>query len=188
VRFAARLLFLIFYAMTYARLGEVGRGISAFAVWTSVTLLTFVSIVVHEAGHAWAVRRVGGTLGKMVAFPFEYSFKKRRLGMAQRGGQHADVGGYVTFKIDRIDPLKRHAIIAVMGPAANVLLTAVAVVVSLTFDESSLTSALLQALAALSLGMAVSNLLPYKGSDGGQIIAALTRRKGLGKPFRDDHT
>jgi len=179
MRFLATATYFVFLLMVYARLNAVGpQGAPALVSMPIVAILSFAAVFVHEMGHAVTVWRLGGVVNKIAVFPFTYDLKTKKLGASPKA-RHADVGGFVSFAIDRIDPLRAHALVAVMGPAANFALTVVAFLGAFLLSADSLEQVILQALAALSAGMAVVNLLPHKGSDGQLIINALRKRREL---------
>jgi Zn-dependent protease len=144
--------------------------------------LLFVATFAHELGHAAAVRWTGGQIKVFMVTPFRLQMKPRRLRLAMAGGR-GDIGGYVTYTLDRIGARRGHAIIAAAGPVANILLACGAMLVAVAVDVSGQTwlvrrryIALAEALAVVSMGMALLNLIPFKGSDGDQILHALSSR------------
>lgn len=128
-------------------------------------LLSFLVVLVHELGHAAAAVRLGGRVSRIVVFPFEYQVQRRRLGMskAMRG---YEVGGYVAYTLDTIMARRKHKLIAAAGPAANMVLAVAAGVASSFAEPKTLPATLTAALAILSMGAALANLVPFKGSDG----------------------
>jgi Zn-dependent protease len=135
-------------------------------------LLSFVVVLVHELGHAAAAVRLGGRVSRIVVFPFEYRVQRRRFGINKAMRGH-EIGGYVTYTLDTIMARRKHKLIAAAGPAANILLAVVAGAVSSVAEQKTLLGSLTMALAILSFGVALANLVPFKGSDG----SALFRRR-----------
>jgi len=76
-----------------------------------------------------------------------------------------EVGGYVTYAINRVGARRKHMIVAVAGPAASML------------GSQSPVGAFCTGLALLSGGAGVANLLPFEGSDGAQILRHLRRTR-----------
>lgn len=127
----------------------------------------FVAVLIHELAHAVAANAVGGRVGRIVAFPLEFVVSTRKLRFTRHWGR-TDLGGYVTYTLDRIEAAKRHAVVAGAGPAANIvtgLLVGGKVVAPPTGDMPP-GAALGAAFAVLSVGMGLANLLPFEGSDG----------------------
>src|SRR4051794_6512855 len=171
-------------------------------IWLIASLLGFVAVLVHELGHALAVRLMRGRMETIMVFPFQYWVRARRFGMAVPLGR-GDTGGYVIYSLDRHQTEGGRAFVAAAGPVANFALALAALAATpwipswihalngpppvvhqlsgmLPSDAESLmwsrwyysswsprTGILLaHALALLSAGMGIANLLPFKGSDG----------------------
>lgn len=162
----------------------------------------FIVTLVHELGHAAAVLAVRGRVTRIVVLPFAYHIARRRL---ERAGpmRNRELGGYVAYQIDAIDARRKHAIVAAAGPFANGVLALLLVGIAAAFwvpaipgsvdgvlpGDSALEAwrtqtafartaqPLLHALAALSLGVGLSNLIPFSGSDGQVILRALWRKR-----------
>ena len=100
-----------------------------------VALLTFVAILFHELAHATAAQLVGARVHAIVAFPFRLRFRPRRLDLIKRGAHRGDLGGYVSYTLDRIDVRRKHAIIAAAGPLANLALAVLAGTMAPLFDH-----------------------------------------------------
>ncbi|MBX3564466.1 MAG: site-2 protease family protein [Sphingomonas sp.] len=133
--------------------------------------LSFVAVLVHELGHAGAVWALGGRVRRIVALPLSLQLRPRKWSMIwqPRGG---DLGGYVTFELNTIDRHRKHALIAFAGPAANFALSAALGLAASRLHPVSLICALTTALAIMSAGMGLANLIPFKGSDGEALIRA----------------
>jgi Zn-dependent protease len=132
-------------------------------------LLCFVAVLVHELGHAVAAWRLGAEVRSIVVLPFELRLRPSRLRVKWRAGG-GDLGGYVAYTLDRIELGRKHMLIAAAGPAANLLLAVAAGVIAGQLGVEALAGTLLAALAMLSTGMALANLVPFKGSDGHHIL------------------
>jgi Zn-dependent protease len=141
-------------------------------------LLAFVAVLVHELGHAAAARRLGADIHSIVVLPFELRLHPRKLRMKWRAGQ-GDLGGYVAYTLDRIAARRKHMAIAAAGPAANLLLAFAAGLLAGTVGLQTLAGTLLGALAMLSMGMGLANLVPFKGSDGHQILHRLRQGRSV---------
>jgi Zn-dependent protease len=141
-------------------------------------MLTFVSTLIHELAHAAAAGWLGADINKIVVLPFEFSLGQRRLRLVGRAGK-GDLGGYVAYKLDRIAPRRKHAIIAVSGPVANLVtgLAAGWMAQSVSIANAAISAGdyrlsaapLAMAFAMLSVGMGIGNLIPFDQSDGMRI-------------------
>ena len=214
MRFVATILFLYTYVVVAGMLREFDPGLSWLVIWPIAVVLGFFAVLVHEAGHAFTGRAVGYRIKTIMVFPFEVRFRPLRLALAKRR-PGSDIGGYVAFDRGRVSTPPASILISAAGPAANVLLAIVAVLLALWFEAApgaalsalpaievsgnSLSSgtlpaddriveairdhgrkdvaraaaAGLRALAVLSTGMGVANLVPFRGSDGQQILRDL---------------
>jgi Zn-dependent protease len=116
-------------------------------------VLLLVSVLVHEAAHAFAARWRGHPVSRIVA----------------------DVwGGHTVYDATRTSPTTT-AIVAVVGPLSNLALAAaVWGVLGLTTNETAQT--LLGIVAVANLLVGLFNLLPGLPLDGGQIVSALVWR------------
>jgi Zn-dependent protease len=132
-------------------------------------VLAFVAVLVHELGHAAAAWRLGADVRSIVVLPFELRLHPRKLRTKWKAGK-GDLGGYVTYTLDRIDARRKHLMIAAAGPGANLLLAFVGGLAAGQLGLTTLAGTLLGALAMLSAGMGLANLVPFKGSDGQHIL------------------
>lgn len=116
-------------------------------------VLLLVSVLVHEAAHAFAARWRGHPVSRIVA----------------------DVwGGHTVYDATRSSPTTT-AIVAVVGPLSNLALAAaVWGLLGLTTNETAQT--LLGIVAVANLLVGLFNLLPGLPLDGGQIVSALVWR------------
>ena len=131
--------------------------------------LSFVAVLVHELGHAAAAWRLGADVHSIVVVPLELRFHPRRLRTKWKAGK-ADLGGYVAYSLDRIQARRKHMMIAAAGPAANLLLALGAGLIAERLGLTTLAGTLLGALAMLSAGTGLANLIPFKGSDGRHLL------------------
>ena len=218
LRLVAIVLFWIVFAMAWVVLDSRSPNANRLVTWGLVAILTFISVVVHELGHAWAAHSIGGRIEKIVAFPFELRPQPWRLGMAHSRGR-GDLAGYVEYGEPEGYTRRGHAFVAAAGPAADFALAGVAIVVALVLAGIDWTSGapivieampqgaaeagwpsvalpsdedlarsfaevsrrqmaetaglLATALAVISAGGGLVNLIPFDGSDGEGISEAL---------------
>ena len=144
--------------------------LGSLGAYLVVLLIGVVAVFIHELAHAIAATAVGGQVHRIVVFPFEFTLASRRLRIVRRWGR-GDLGGYVSYTLDRIQARRRHAIVAVAGPLANIATGIVAGNVLAGGGRSQLPPgiAVATAFAVLSIGMGLANLIPYDGSDGMQL-------------------
>jgi Zn-dependent protease len=139
--------------------------------WLVVLLIGFVAVFVHELGHAVTANAVGGRVNRVVVFPIEFVVASRKLRFVRHWGR-GDLGGYVTYTLDRIEARRRHAIVAIAGPLANIVTGVVAGSGFAIAAPSVLPrgAAVATAFAILSVGMGLANLIPFDGSDGMRLL------------------
>lgn len=152
-------------------LAQSGWHLGAVGAWLAVLLIGFVAVLIHELGHAVAAKAVGGQVGRIVVFPIEFAVVSRKLRLVRRWGR-GDLGGYVTYTLDRIEARRRHAIVAIAGPLANIVTGVVAGSTLTIAKRGGLPpgAAVATAFAILSVGMGLANLLPFDGSDGMRLL------------------
>ena len=171
MRLIAKAMLLIVGIAVYGALGEHDRGEGGMIVnIIVVAFLTFVATVAHESGHAIAVLAVKGRVQAVMAIPVEIRFRPTRLMRASRSG-HGDLGGFVRYSLGARDSRWRRLAIAGAGPLANILLSIVIGLASGLLRDG-FGQDIMIALSILSFGMAVGNLVPFKGSDGAHIVEA----------------
>ncbi len=132
-----------------------GGGLPAVAMVTAA----FGCILLHELGHALAARRFGIPTADITLYPFGGVARLSRMPEAPRA----------------------EVLVAVAGPAVNLLLAAVlgGLLVVLTAVDPYGTSLLGDAvwffrdLLAVNLGLAVFNMIPAFPMDGGRVLRAL---------------
>jgi Zn-dependent protease len=156
-----------------------------------LTVIAFVvSVAAHEFGHAWMANRLGDGLpraqGRLtlsplahidllgtLALPF-FSALLGAPGLAWGKPVQTDPASYTP----RLSPRVSRLLVAVMGPAMNLLLAAATSVVFIALAKAGLLGragalAIIQYLLALNLVLMVFNLIPLPPLDGGAVLAAL---------------
>ncbi|AKF86484.1 hypothetical protein MFUL124B02_27580 [Myxococcus fulvus 124B02] len=143
------LFFLTALATGWDFAAEPGR----LAMWLPVV---FVSVLLHELAHAWALRRFGSPA----------SITLHELGGTTRGS-------------DRLTH-RQSAWVSLAGPSASLLVGGLAWWASgLTSptEQPGLGGALLQQLLWANAGWGLFNLLPVRPLDGGDFVASLVRHR-----------
>jgi Zn-dependent protease len=141
-----------FGAMQYAIAGgSFVVTIAAYATkWPLAVVVGFVVItLIHEIGHAVAIRAKGLRAGFMVFIPF--------------------IGGAVSIK-DQPHSVYDDAIIGLAGPAAGTAASLICLQIYKWIDDP-----LWLLIAFLGFGLNLINLLPIGMLDGGRISAAVTK-------------
>lgn len=160
------------------------------------------TVAVHEAAHAVAAARGGGTVKEIgVGFgPALFRTKVRRLPLVVRA---FPLGGYAAVDVEQIPPRRRIGML-LAGPLANILLGAPLLyalrhhptpalgdegkAVGLTGFLGTF-SALFQAAAqgpgslgrlagGINVGLGLMNLMPIYPLDGGHVVASLMEARG----------
>ena len=143
--------------------GESEQGARAYVLGLAFAVSLLVSVLVHEGAHAVTARAVGLPVHRVVA----------------------DLWGGHTAYDPRLSTPGKAALIAVVGPVANLALSALAWVASLAVAVDGLAGRVLFAVAFVNLLLGAFNLLPGLPLDGGQLVDALVwkltgrRDKGL---------
>lgn len=139
-------------------------------------LITFVATLAHELGHALAARLVGAEIRAIMVVPFRMRLRPRRFEFAGPAG-NGDIGGYMSYTLDRIGARRKQALIAAAGPAANLLLAGLADMAASGFVAAGHDgwAAWFGTLASFSALMTVYNLIPFPGSDGQHIFQNLRK-------------
>jgi Zn-dependent protease len=138
-------------------------------------LITFVTTLAHELGHALAARWMGAEVRTIMVVPLRLQLRPRRFRLAGPAG-HGDIGGYVTYTLDRIGARRKQALIAAAGPAANLLLAVLVTLLGpLSFAMGRGSFGWFGTLASFSVLMAIYNLIPFPGSDGQHILESFRK-------------
>uniref|UniRef100_UPI0035CBEFA5 metalloprotease n=1 Tax=uncultured Sphingomonas sp. TaxID=158754 RepID=UPI0035CBEFA5 len=175
MRWIAIILMLIAYLIARGIIGSLGLGEDWLIGWAVCAVIMFFIVMIHEIGHAIVARRVGGDVHVIMVFPFQLDLRSRRFGLA-RTRHNGDVGGYVSYKLDRIGSSRKHVIIAGAGPFANLASAALVLGAMPSYprtEAADLLGAVSAAFIVLSLGVGFANLLPFDGSDGSRILHGL---------------
>jgi len=138
-------------------LGLIGGGLRANDSASILAVLMFIlagfiSILVHELGHAFMIRKFGlPTEIHLIAF-----------------------GGYATFPSGRLSR-RQSFIVTAAGPVVQFILGLIALMLlfALPIPEGSLMLNLLGALLWVSIAWSVLNCLPVFPLDGGQMLSAV---------------
>lgn len=137
-------------------------GILAYGVAALYALLLLVAVLVHEAAHAGAARAFGMPVHRVVADLW---------------------GGHTAFDAARSTP-RTSAVVAVVGPLANLVLAGLARLL-LPAVPDGVPNGLVGAFALLNGALALFNLLPGLPLDGGQLVEAgvwkATGNRGKGR-------
>lgn len=135
----------------------IGGGLSAnnsegFILVGVFVIAGFISILVHELGHALTIRKFGlPTTITLIAF-----------------------GGFATYPPGVLNR-KQSFIVSAAGPALQFALAVVLILISqvITIPSESLLRVLVYDLTLISIFWAIFNCLPIYPMDGGQMLAAL---------------
>lgn len=162
-----------------------------FVQWPIMMAIGFVSVFLHEMGHAVVAHRLGARIERIVVMPFQWDQKTRRIRLAS-ARLAREVGGYVSYRLDTIDARRKRIWIALAGPCTDLIvfmlvLTILNAVGATNADEPLKAAgvsarwllwleACVQSLALTSLGAGIANLIPFDGSDGAQILKGRRRR------------
>lgn len=175
MRGLAGAIYLLFGLVAYAKLGEHWRGDSGWLISMFVVgCVTFISTLIHEAAHAGAAIMTGGKVKSIAVFPLKLDLATKKFGLIDRG-KARDLGGFVSYSMDRVDAARRRAAIALAGPVSNLLLSGVAGFIAWLVDEPERSIAV--SLMLISFAMGATNLFPFKGSDGAHIAAYWKQRR-----------
>jgi len=138
-------------------------------------LIIFIVTLAHECGHALAARLAGAEVHAIMVVPFRLRLRPRRFTLAGPAGR-GDIGGYVSYTLDRVAAHRKHALIAAAGPAANLALAGLVICAGpLFFAGGRGWFGWLGTLASFSVLVAIFNLIPFPGSDGQRILQALRK-------------
>ena len=211
MRWVAIIFYLLFCMAGFGAIQELRLPGGSLTTVLVISILSFVAVLAHEAGHALAAVQIGGRVVVLVALPFELRFRPMRVSLAPRR-KHRDIGGYVHYVPPGGQTTRQSTFVSAAGPLANFALVPVVLLLGvlaaawfgspelpallgspepagpnsglLPSDEevraslhlaSGLRSAeasrlIADALALVSAGMGVANLIPFAGSDGAAIL------------------
>ena len=179
MRAAAVIIFLIVNFMVFGMLDELRVPFGTFGRLGVAASFSFLAVLVHEVGHAIVAHRLGAVVLTVRVFFVHLQLSPRRLRFCSPFGRD-DVGGHVEYSVvERWWTTRKDALVAVAGPAANIVLALAAgpfAWAASTRSGASLPSALI----VLSVGMGVANLLPFPRSDGATIFR-FVRMRTLGR-------
>jgi len=140
-------LFVVFY---FVQTRKDAYSSPVWAVWECIALFTIV--LLHEFGHAFATRQVGGTADTIVLWPF---------------------GGVAYCNAPPRPGAHLWSIVA--GPLVNVVLVPFLYIAYLIAEQSATANvaSLLGTINVINLGLLVFNMLPIYPLDGGQTLRTL---------------
>ena len=145
LRLVAIVLFWIVFAMAWVVLDSRSPNANRLVTWGLVAILTFISVVVHELGHAWAAHSIGGRIDWTSGAPIVIEAMPQ--GAAEAGWPSVALPSDEDLARSFAEVSRRQ-----MAETAGLLATA---------------------LAVLSAGGGLVNLIPFDGSDGEGISEAL---------------
>jgi Zn-dependent protease len=144
--------------LAWIALGYLARGGAAAAVaGVGFTLLVFACVVLHEFGHALAARRYGIATPDITLLP---------------------IGGVARLARMPDDP-RQELVVALAGPAVNVIIVAVLMLAGASFTVNPLGQldssqiSMMEKLLATNVFLVLFNLLPAFPMDGGRVLRAL---------------
>lgn len=137
---------------------EPGTGTTSIRLVVAAggSLLLWVSVVVHELGHAVVARRLGIDVRRVVVLL---------------------AGGYSEMDLDTTRPDQEWSV-AIAGPIASGLLGAALAVAALVAPPTAGLDGTLTLLAIINGGVAAFNLLPAFPLDGGRMLRSALVRRG----------
>ncbi|MEO7131635.1 MAG: site-2 protease family protein, partial [Dermatophilaceae bacterium] len=153
----------VFIVAVFAPTLSQGQGATyGVLVALAYALLLLLSVLVHEAAHAIAARASGHPVDRIVA----------------------DVwGGHTVYDATRSTP-GTTALVAVVGPLANLALAGLGYLLGTTLEVGTTAALLTVVVTYVNLLVGLFNLLPGLPLDGGQILSsvvwAVTGSKGRG--------
>ena len=159
LRGIAIVLFWIVFLMAFGLLQSRSHNAIALVTLGLIAILTFVSVLVHELGHAWAAHSIGGRVEAIVAFPFELRMRPWRLRMAQSRSR-GDLAGYVVYAEPEFYTRRAHAFVAAAGPAADFAFALLAVLIALGLAAIDWTGGAPIMIETMSHGAAASEAMP----------------------------
>jgi Zn-dependent protease/predicted transcriptional regulator len=165
------------------RLGRIA-GINVFVHWTFVILLGWIALIYYLPHHSVADAVLGvafiiALFGIVVLHELGHALAARRYGIATRDITLLPIGGVARLERMPEDP-KQEIVVALAGPAVNVVLAAILfVVLSLGAGFQDYGAVVqvgghfLNQLLWVNIVLAGFNLLPAFPMDGGRVLRAL---------------
>jgi hypothetical protein len=118
MRWVAVFLGFVLNLMLFSGAAELAR-LNWWQAFALLSALNFVAILLHELGHAWAFKWIGGSVQKIVVMFAAYDARTGRLGWSRIAGQ-GDVGGYVAGSYPPGGMTRANCIrVYAAGPVAN---------------------------------------------------------------------
>ena len=145
VRFHFTFILLLIFLIT-AGVGG-GRSVLLDALFI---LILFVSVLLHELGHAMVARLYGIRTLEIVMYP---------------------IGGVA--RLERLAGHKAELWIALAGPAVNVAISAALIAAMIGLDPTSPESELLERISSANIYLAIFNMMPAFPMDGGRVLRSL---------------
>lgn len=172
------------------RLGQA-FGIGVFVHWSFALLLGYVVLSTLGSGGGWVIALnsaifVLAVFGCVLLHEFGHSLAARRYGIGTHDITLLPIGGVARLESIPEDP-KQELVIAVAGPAVNVVIAAVlsllAVVLKVPVPVTGMAmvsdAAILHGLISANIILVIFNMIPAFPMDGGRVLRAfVAMRKG----------
>ena len=149
-------------------LPTLGHGRGLYLVLIAPWIAAYLSVLVHEIGHAIGAILAGGRVTLLTVRPLTLRLDPLRLRWI--GGPFS--AGRAEYVFARRHG-RRYALATLGGPLASALLCLLMIWSATHGVGSLLRSGLPWALAAVAAADAVANMLPFRGSDGATLAAML---------------
>jgi Zn-dependent protease len=139
-----------------------------------------VAITIHEFAHAWAADRLGDPTpryqGRVTLDPRAHLDPLGTLALLIVGFGWGKPVEYDPYNLK--DPLKDGALIALAGPASNLVLAlAISLIAGLTDLTSIINPGIIETVVAINVMLAIFNLVPVFPLDGSKIVLAALPRQ-----------
>jgi Zn-dependent protease len=139
-----------------------------------ITLVSIViAIAIHEAAHCYMADRLGDptprSLGRVTLNPLAHLDPLGMLAIVITGFGWGKASPYDPFNLR--NPQKDITLIALAGPASNIILAILLSIVLRFLPSFSLFSMAFTYIIALNINLALFNLLPIKPLDGSKILS-----------------
>jgi Zn-dependent protease len=155
IRIELHVTFLLFIGWIAVNQGLLAGDVTRAATTVALMLLVFSCVVLHELGHALTARRFGIATRDIVLLPIGGVARLER--MPEKPGQEM--------------------LVAIAGPAVNVLIVVLLVLLMMLTgrptDLARLGQGLLETLLLVNVLMVLFNLIPAFPMDGGRVLRAL---------------